>query len=211
MHFLKLCTYSPRYTYGPAGRRTRSRRHALLLARATQHDLKCDCAGIDPADRRTREGRPGSRRGHALSWPARARAPAMSDSVLVACVCAGSWIDPSRRRISDHVVVAGARRVQAGARACAGQLAHIPYPQYVDDGQLALGVALVMGSARCFLQRRPWVSTMELRDSRGELGLYRAFYTHTKPPASRAEPNRDRRMAGDVSFQRSYVRRSRSS
>ena len=34
-----------------------------------------------------------------------------------------------------------------------------PYPQYVDDGQLALGVALLMGSARSFLQRRPWVST----------------------------------------------------
>eukprot|EP01047_Picozoa_sp_COSAG01_P128630 COSAG01_NODE_58001_length_308_cov_10.478469_1_plen_75_part_10 len=28
-----------------------------------------------------------------------------------------------------------------------------PYPQYVDDGQLALEVALVMRSARCFLQR----------------------------------------------------------
>eukprot|EP01047_Picozoa_sp_COSAG01_P144344 COSAG01_NODE_76189_length_189_cov_18.511111_1_plen_51_part_10 len=27
-----------------------------------------------------------------------------------------------------------------------------PYPQYVDDGQLALGVALVMIPARCFLQ-----------------------------------------------------------
>ena len=30
-------------------------------------------------------------------------------------------------------------------------------------------------------------------DSQWELGLYGAFYTHTKPPASRAEPNRDRR------------------
>jgi hypothetical protein len=30
--------------------------------------------------------------------------------------------------------------------------------QYVDDGQLALEVALVMDSARCFLQRQPWVS-----------------------------------------------------
>ena len=49
--------------YGPAGRRTRSRRHALLLAPATQHDLKCDCAGIDPAGRRTRARRFGSWRG----------------------------------------------------------------------------------------------------------------------------------------------------
>jgi hypothetical protein len=84
VYFSIIHTYSPRYTYGPAGRRTRSRRHALLLAPATQHDMKCDCAGIDPADRPTRARRPGSRRGQALSWPARARAPAMSDSVLVA-------------------------------------------------------------------------------------------------------------------------------
>ena len=53
----------------------------------------------------------------------------------------------------------------AGGRARAGQLSAWPrrlpgpYPQYVDDGQLALGVALLMGSARSFLQRRPWVST----------------------------------------------------
>eukprot|EP01047_Picozoa_sp_COSAG01_P139237 COSAG01_NODE_69997_length_259_cov_34.543750_1_plen_40_part_10 len=40
---------------------------------------------------------------------------------------------------------------------------------------------------------------MEQRDSKGELGLYGAFYTHTKPPASRAEPNRDRLLAGGVS------------
>ena len=31
--------------------------------------------------------------------------------------CAGSWIDPAHSRISDHVVVAGARRVHFGARA----------------------------------------------------------------------------------------------
>eukprot|EP01047_Picozoa_sp_COSAG01_P049944 COSAG01_NODE_4998_length_4557_cov_61.708903_1_plen_83_part_00 len=61
--------------YGPAGRRTRARRHALLLAPATQHDLKCDCAGIDPADRRTRARRPGSWRGLAYQLAgARARA-----------------------------------------------------------------------------------------------------------------------------------------
>eukprot|EP01043_Picozoa_sp_COSAG02_P097689 COSAG02_NODE_33898_length_492_cov_1.417303_1_plen_94_part_01 len=41
---IDIITRSPRYTYGPAGRRTRSRRHALLLAPATQHDLKCDSA-----------------------------------------------------------------------------------------------------------------------------------------------------------------------
>ena len=34
--------------------------------------------------------------------------------------------------------------------------AHIA--QYVDDGQLALELALVMIPARCFLQRRPWIS-----------------------------------------------------
>ena len=53
--------------------------------------------------------------------------------------------------------------------------------------------------------------TMEQRDSmRGTRALW-SLYTHTKPPASRAEPNRDRLLAGGVSFQRSYVRRSRSS
>ena len=41
--------------------------------------------------------------------------------------------DPSRRRISDHVVVARARRVQAGARARAGQLAHIPNMSMMDS------------------------------------------------------------------------------
>ena len=40
---------------------------------------------------------------------------------------------------------------------------------------------------------------------------HRLCSADTKPPASRAEPNRDRLLAGGVSFQRSYVRRSRSS
>ena len=42
-----------------------------------------------------------------------------------------------------------------------------PYPQYVEDGQLALEVALVMGSARCKLQRRPWVSTSRREGAAG--------------------------------------------
>ena len=63
----------------------------------------------------------------------------MSDSVLVACD-------------AIHVVTA----IRKPKKALAGR--DTPYPQYVDDGQLALEVALVMRSARCFLQRRPWVS-----------------------------------------------------
>ena len=42
---------------------------------------------------------------------------------------------------------------------CAGRPGSGHNAQYVEDGQLALEVALVMGSARSFLQRRPWVST----------------------------------------------------
>ena len=53
--------------------------------------------------------------------------------------------------------MARAAKESAGRRARARRPAG-PYPQYVDDGQLALGVALVMISARCFLQRRPWVT-----------------------------------------------------
>jgi hypothetical protein len=62
----------------------------------------------------------------------------MSDSVLVAC---------------DAIVTA----IKKPKKALAGR--DPPYPQYVDDGQLALEVALVMRSARCFLQRQPWIST----------------------------------------------------
>ena len=57
-----------------------------------------------------------------------------------------------------QIMLCGRRKESAGWRARAPRPAG-PYPQYVDDGQLALGVALVMGSARCFLQRRPWIST----------------------------------------------------
>jgi hypothetical protein len=71
-----------------------------------------------------------------ISWPAPARAPAMSDSVLVAC---------------DAIVTA----IKKPKKAVAGRRDPRPYPQYVDDGQLALEVALVMRSARCFLQRQP--------------------------------------------------------
>ena len=87
--------------------------------------------------------------------------PHLTDSVpyyctwlmsLAACVCdIKIYVAPILLLKVFHSLSAGWR---ARARRPAG-----PYPQYVDDGQLALGVALVMGSARCFLQRRPWVST----------------------------------------------------
>jgi hypothetical protein len=65
--------------------------------------MKCDCAGIDPADRPTRARRPCSRSGQALSWPARARAPAMSDSVLVAYTIASQTTKTeSSQRLGFH-------------------------------------------------------------------------------------------------------------
>ena len=85
------CPSSTYWGYGPAGRRpARARQPALSLRRPPQHDLKCDCAQDRSSCRRTRARRPGSRRGQALSWPARAGAPAMSDSVLVACDAIGT-------------------------------------------------------------------------------------------------------------------------
>ena len=41
---------------------------------------------------------------------------------------------------------------------------------------------------------------MEHQDSHGELGLYGAFYTHTKPPAGRADPNRESAVGGWCQF-----------
>ena len=52
---------------------------------------------------------------------------------------------------------------------------------------------------------------MEQWDSYGEPGLYGAFYTHTKPPASHAEPDWDRRVNRLVSVTYALQRRSRSS
>ena len=99
--------YYKLYLGQPSGAR-RARRNALSLRRPPQHDLKCDCAQDRSSCRRTRARRPGSRRGQALSWPARAGALAMSDSVLVAYTAL--------------------RRVQDGARACAaGRLAQVQF------------------------------------------------------------------------------------
>ena len=67
-------------------------------------------------------------------------------------------LDRSQQTPNFRSCCGGRRKESAGWRARARRPAG-PYPQYVDDGQLALGVALLMGSARSFLQRRPWVST----------------------------------------------------
>jgi hypothetical protein len=69
----------------------------------------------------------------------------MSDSVVVACDAIGRDSHQSQRPKTKE-----RKRWLAGIP---------PYPQDVDDGQLALEVALVMRSARCFLQRQPWIST----------------------------------------------------
>ena len=97
------CPSSTYWGYGPAGRRARARQPALSLRGPPQHDLKFGVCWDRSSCRRTRARRPGSRRGQALSWPARARAPAMSDSVLVAC--------------DDHVVWPAQGEVH-GARVC---------------------------------------------------------------------------------------------
>ena len=96
---------------------------------------------------------------------------------------------------------------------------HISWSSAVDRGlplsPFALAFATLLAEAGLSeLSPRPYWArpiTMEQWDSmRGTRALW-SLYTHTKPPASRAEPNRDRLLAGGVSFQRSYVRRSRSS
>ena len=74
---------------------------ALSLRGPPQHDLKCDCAWDRSSCRRTRARRPGSRRGQALSWPARAR--------------------PRPCQIQLWWPTQLLRRVQDGARACAGR------------------------------------------------------------------------------------------
>ena len=79
------CPSSTYWGYGPAGRLTRARQPALSLRRPPQHDLKFGVCWDRSRCRRTRARRPGSRRGQALSWPARVGSPAMSDSVLMAC------------------------------------------------------------------------------------------------------------------------------
>ena len=95
------CPSSTYWGYGPAGRRARARQPALSLRGPPQHDLKCDCAWDRSSCRRTRARRPGSRRGQALSWPARAR--------------------PRPCQIQLWWPTQLLRRVQDGARACAGR------------------------------------------------------------------------------------------
>ena len=67
-----------------------------------------------------------------LTWPPRARRrpadrPGRASCQIGARACAGQLDRSQRSRISDHVVVAGARRVHDGARACAGRLAQVQF------------------------------------------------------------------------------------
>ena len=80
---------------------------------------------------------------------------------------------------------------------------------------LALATAtLLVEAGLSELSPRPYWArpiTMEQRDSHWGTRALWSLYTHTKPPASHAKPNQDWQLADGVSFQRSYVRRSRSS
>ena len=102
------CPSSTYWGYGPAGRRARARLPALSLRGPPQHDLKFGVCWDRSSCRRTRARRPGSRRGQALSWPARAR--------------------PRPCQIQLWWPTQLLRRVQDGARACAaGRLAQVHF------------------------------------------------------------------------------------